>query len=57
MKFDFSGGRETLTPEEVDDVTAFLRARSGDEFSIDVVARPTIDWGESTKRQSFGCEV
>jgi phenylacetate-CoA ligase len=51
------GGRETLAPEEVDDVTAFLKARSGDEFSIDVVARPTIDWGDSTKRQSFRCEV
>lgn len=51
------GGRETLTQEEVDDVTAFVKARAGDEFKIDVIARSAIDWGDSAKRLSFRCEV
>jgi phenylacetate-CoA ligase len=51
------GGRETLTPEEIKNATAFLKARAGDEFTIDIVPRPRIDWGHSTKRQSFRCEV
>lgn len=51
------GGRETLTPEEITDVTAYLKARAGDEFKIDIIARPVIDWGDSIKRQSFRCEV
>jgi phenylacetate-CoA ligase len=51
------GGRETLAPGEVEGLTAFLRARAGDEFKIDVIARPVIDWGQNTKRQSFRCEV
>jgi phenylacetate-coenzyme A ligase PaaK-like adenylate-forming protein len=51
------GGRETLTPEEIANVTAFLQARAGDKFKIDVIARPAIHWGDSIKRQSFRCEV
>jgi hypothetical protein len=51
------GGRETVTAEEVDNVTAFLKARAGDEFRIDVVPRASIDWGDSVKRLSFRCEV
>jgi phenylacetate-coenzyme A ligase PaaK-like adenylate-forming protein len=51
------GGRETLTPEEITNVTAFLQARAGDKFKIDVIARPAINWGDSIKRQSFRCEV
>jgi len=51
------GGRETLTPEEIASVTAFLKTRAGDEFKIDVIARAAIDWGDSIKRQSFRCEV
>jgi phenylacetate-CoA ligase len=51
------GGRETLTPEEITSVTAFLRARAGDEFKIDVIARSAIDWGGSIKKLSFRCEV
>jgi phenylacetate-CoA ligase len=51
------GGRETLAPEEVDKVIAFLKVRAGDEFSINVIARPAIDWGDSIKRLSFRCEV
>ncbi len=51
------GGRETLTSEEVDNATAFLRARAGNEFKIDIIPRLAIDWGHSTKRQSFRCEV
>ena len=51
------GGRETLTPEEINSVTAFLKARAGDEFKIDVIARAAIDWGDSIKRLSFRCEV
>src|SRR5262249_43458018 len=49
------GGRDTLRPEEVTNVIAFLQPRAGDEFKIDVVARPAIDWGHSVKRQSFRC--
>jgi len=51
------GGREQLSPEEVESAVRFLRARAGNEFTIDVIARPAIDWGESAKRQSFRCEV
>ena len=51
------GGRETLTPEEITDITAFLKARAGNEFKIDVIARSAIDWGDSIKRLSFRCEV
>jgi phenylacetate-coenzyme A ligase PaaK-like adenylate-forming protein len=51
------GGREQLSPAEVENAIQFLKARSGDEFRIDVIARPAIDWGESIKRQSFRCEV
>lgn len=51
------GGRETLSPEEVDKATAFLKARAGDEFKIEVIPRPAIDWGHSIKRQSFRCEI
>jgi phenylacetate-coenzyme A ligase PaaK-like adenylate-forming protein len=51
------GGRETLTAEEIGGVTAFLRARAGDAFRIDVIARTAIDWGNSAKRLSFQCEV
>jgi phenylacetate-CoA ligase len=51
------GGRDSLTQMEVDNVTAFLKARAGDEFRIDVVPRASIDWGDSVKRLSFRCEV
>jgi phenylacetate-coenzyme A ligase PaaK-like adenylate-forming protein len=51
------GRREAVTPEEVDNVTAFLRARAGHKFRIEVVARSTIDWGESAKKLSFRCEI
>jgi phenylacetate-CoA ligase len=51
------GGRETLTPKEVTDLTAFLQPRAGDEFRIEIIPRPAIDWGHSTKRQSFRCEI
>jgi phenylacetate-CoA ligase len=51
------GGRETLTPEEIANITAFLKARAGDEFKIDVIARAAIDWGDSIKRLGFRCEV
>ena len=51
------GGRETLTAEEVGKVTAFLKARAGNEFRIDVIACSAIDWGDSAKRLSFRCEV
>jgi phenylacetate-coenzyme A ligase PaaK-like adenylate-forming protein len=51
------GGRETLTSEEIGKITAFLKARSGDEFEIDVIARSAIDWGDNIKRQSFRCEI
>jgi phenylacetate-CoA ligase len=51
------GGREELSPEEVQNAIQFLKARAGDEFKIEVVPRPVIDWGESIKRQSFRCEV
>jgi phenylacetate-coenzyme A ligase PaaK-like adenylate-forming protein len=51
------GGRETLTAEEVKKITAFLKARAGDEFKIDVVACSAIDWGSSAKKLSFRCEV
>jgi phenylacetate-CoA ligase len=51
------GGRQTVTPDEVNNVIAFLKARSGDEFKIDVIARPAIDWGDSVKKLSFRCEV
>jgi phenylacetate-CoA ligase len=51
------GGRTELSPEEVQNATQYLRAWAGDEFKIDVIARPSIDWGESIKRQSFRCEV
>jgi phenylacetate-CoA ligase len=51
------GGRETLTPEEITNVVTFLKARAGDDFKIDVIARAAIDWGDSIKKQSFRCEV
>ncbi len=51
------GGRESLTPKEIADVTSHIKDRAGNEFSIDVIPRPTIDWGHSFKRQSFRCEV
>ena len=51
------GGRETLTTEEIGKVTAFIKARAGDEFRIDVIACTAIDWGDSVKRLSFRCEI
>jgi phenylacetate-CoA ligase len=51
------GGREELSSEEVQDAVQFLRVRCGDEFKIELIPRPAIDWGESVKRQSFRCEV
>jgi phenylacetate-CoA ligase len=51
------GGRETLSPEEITNVTVFLQARAGNEFKIEVIARAAIDWGGSIKKQSFRCEV
>jgi len=50
------GGRETLTAEEVANITAHLQHRARDEFRIEVIPRSTIDWGSSMKRQSFRCE-
>jgi hypothetical protein len=46
-----------LTPEEIASVAACLKVLAGDDFEIDVIARPAIDWGKNTKRQSFRCEV
>jgi phenylacetate-CoA ligase len=51
------GGREQLSSAEVENAIQFLKARAGDEFKIDIIARPAIDWGESIKRQSFRCDV
>jgi phenylacetate-coenzyme A ligase PaaK-like adenylate-forming protein len=51
------GGREELSAEDTENAVRFLRARAGDEFKIEIIPRPAIDWGESIKRQSFRCEV
>jgi phenylacetate-CoA ligase len=51
------GGRESLTPEEIAGVAARLKVLAGDDFEVDVIARPAIDWGKNTKRQNFRCEV
>jgi phenylacetate-coenzyme A ligase PaaK-like adenylate-forming protein len=51
------GGRETLTPEETDAVTAFLQLRAGQDFRIEVIPRHTIDWGGNVKRQAFRREL
>jgi phenylacetate-CoA ligase len=51
------GGRESLSTDEASRVTAFLKARAGDEFKINVVPCPAIDWGGSIKRLSFRCDV
>lgn len=51
------GGREQLSADEVEKAIQFLKARTGDEFKIDVIARPAIDWGENIKRQSFRCDI
>jgi phenylacetate-CoA ligase len=50
------GGRETLMAEEVANITAHLKARSRNEFKIEVIPCSSIDWGASTKRQSFRCD-
>jgi len=51
------GGRKELSPEEVQNVVQFLKARAGEDFKVEVIPRTEIDWGESLKRQSFRCEV
>lgn len=51
------GGREKLSAEDLENVIQFLRARAGDDYNIEVIPRPAIDWGQNVKRQSFRCEV
>jgi phenylacetate-CoA ligase len=51
------GGREKLTPEEIEGVVKFLKIRAGDDFKINVIACPTIEWGDSAKKLSFRCEI
>lgn len=51
------GGRPELTNEEVATFTVFLRQQVGEEFSIEVIPRSQIDWGESRKKHGFRCEV
>jgi phenylacetate-CoA ligase len=51
------GGRQTLTSEEVLNVTAYLKRRAGDEFKVEVIACPAIDWGSSIKKLGFRCEI
>jgi phenylacetate-CoA ligase len=51
------GGRDSLTPEETAAIVALIRRHAGDEFSVDVRAVATIDWGESVKRLGYRCEL
>ena len=51
------GGREELSPQDVQNVVQFMKARAGEDLKVEVIPRPSIDWGESTKRQSFRCDV
>ncbi len=51
------GGRSELAAEEIAALTEFLKTRAGPEFDIEVKACAEIDWGESSKRRGFRCEV
>lgn len=51
------GGREKLSAEETQSVVEFLQGRAGKEFTVEVIPRTAIDWGQNVKRQSFRCEV
>lgn len=51
------GGRSELSAEEIAGLTAFLKARSGPEFEIEVKACEHIDWGQSRKRHAFTSDL
>jgi phenylacetate-CoA ligase len=51
------GGRDELTADEIATVTEYLKIRAGDEFNIEIIPRPKIDWGDSVKRLAFRSEV
>lgn len=51
------GGRSELSADEIAALAAFIRARAGEEFEIDVKTCTAIDWGQSRKRLSFRSEV
>jgi phenylacetate-CoA ligase len=51
------GGCEALSPEQIAGVTAFVKARAGDGFKIDVKTCAAIDWGDSVKKLGFRREV
>jgi phenylacetate-CoA ligase len=51
------GGRTTLAPKEIADLTALIKRHAGKEFDVRIKPVAEIDWGPTTKRLGFYNEV
>ena len=51
------GGVELLTDVQMSKLQDLFKKHAGDEFQIQIVAVPRIEWGEDGKRLGFRSEL
>lgn len=51
------GGRQSLDPAEIENLTRLVRAATDPTFQVEVVAQERLDWTGDAKRLFFACKL